>query len=248
MTDVGRVREHNEDSVLAVEYARESMIEPDASFLYVVADGMGGAEAGEMASAIAVKTIRDYVESGLSSSAREGDVAALLAGALEEANTRIIEYVASRPESRGMGSTGVCALVVPPEAAVAWVGDSRAYMMDGPALRQVTRDHSLVQRLVEIGQISADEARTHEHKNVITRSLGARQSGPAGAESLSLKLKRGDKLMLCSDGLTAHVEDHQIQEILGRHRDPFDAARELIVAANTGGGTDNITVVVVFAS
>ena len=144
--------------------------------------------------------------------------------------------------------TGVCALIIPPEAAIAWVGDSRAYMMDGPVLRQVTRDHSLVQRLVEIGQISADEARTHEHKNVITRSLGARQSGPAGAESLTVKLKRGDKLMLCSDGLTAHLEDDQIQEILGRHRDPFDAARELIVAANTGGGTDNITVVVVFAS
>ena len=105
-----------------------------------------------------------------------------------------------------------------------------------------------MQRLVEIGQITAEEARTHEHKNVITRSLGARQSGPAGAESVSLKLKRGDKLMLCSDGLTAHVEDHQLQEILARHHDPFDAARELIVAANAGGGTDNITVVVVFAS
>jgi len=201
-----------------------------------------------MASGIAVKTIRDYVESMLSSIGNEGGAPELLAGALEEANTRIIEYVASRPESRGMGSTGVCALIAPPDAAVAWVGDSRAYLMDGPNLRQLTRDHSLVQRLVEIGQISAEEARTHEHKNVITRSLGARQSGPAGAEAVALKLKRGDKLMLCSDGLTAHVEDHQIQEILARHRDPFEAARELIVAANTGGGTDNITVVVVFAS
>ncbi len=248
LTDVGRVREHNEDSVMALEYSRESMIEPSASYLYVVADGMGGAEAGEVASAIAVQAIRGYVESGLSSSANGGGAAELLAAALEEANSKIIEYVASRPESRGMGSTGVCALIRPPDAAVAWVGDSRAYLLDGQTLRQVTRDHSLVQRLVEIGQITAEEARTHEHKNVITRSLGARQSGPAGAESVSLKLKRGDKLMLCSDGLTAHVEDHQIQEILGRHHDPFDAARELIVAANAGGGTDNITVVVVFAS
>src|SRR5260370_39285446 len=107
-----------------------------------------------------------------------------------------------------MGSTGVCALVMPPVASVAWVGDSRGYVMEGSTLRQVTKDHSLVQRLVEIGQISAEEARTHEHKNVITRSLGARQSGPARAESLALKLKRGDKLMLCSDGLTAHVEDN----------------------------------------
>ena len=249
MTDVGRVREHNEDSVLAIEYTRESMLDPAEQHLYVVADGMGGAEAGEVASAIAVETIREYIEGKLED-AGAGAVsgAELLAAALEQANSRIIEYVASHPESRGMGSTGVCALVTPQGAALAWVGDSRAYVMEGATLRQVTKDHSLVQRLVEIGQISAEEARTHEHKNVITRSLGARQSGPAGAEALALKLKRGDKMMLCSDGLTAHVEDDQIHDILGRHHDPYEAARELIVAANAGGGTDNISVVVVFAS
>ncbi len=249
MTDVGRVREHNEDSVLAVEYTRDSMVEPAQSHLYVVADGMGGAEAGEVASAIAVQTIRSYIESRLD--AARGEVkngAELLTGALEEANSKIIEYVASHPESRGMGSTGVCALVTPTDAAVAWVGDSRGYLMEGAALRQITKDHSLVQRLVEIGQITAEEAHTHEHKNVITRSLGARQSGPAGAEAIALKLKRGDKLMLCSDGLTAHVMDPEIADILGRNADPFDAARELIVAANAGGGTDNISVIVVYAS
>ncbi len=128
MTDVGRMREHNEDSVMALEYSRESMIEPSASYLYVVADGVGGAEAGEIASAIAVQAIRGYVESGLTSSTKGGGVAELLAAALEEANSKIIEYVASRPESRGMGSTGVCALIMPPDAAVAWVGDSRAYI------------------------------------------------------------------------------------------------------------------------
>ncbi|HYM03192.1 MAG TPA: Stp1/IreP family PP2C-type Ser/Thr phosphatase [Stellaceae bacterium] len=247
MTDVGRVREHNEDSVLAVEYTRESMVEPAQNSLYVVADGMGGAEAGEIASAIAVETIRGYIEGKLAG-AGAAPPAELLAAALEEANLKIIEYVAAHPESRGMGSTGVCALVVPPDAALAWVGDSRGYVMEAGTLRQVTKDHSLVQRLVEIGQISAEEARSHEHKNVITRSLGARASGPAGAEAVALRLKRGDKLMLCSDGLTAHVDDSQIHDILGRHHDPFEAARELIVAANAGGGTDNISVVVVFAS
>jgi protein phosphatase len=249
MTEVGRVREHNEDSVLAVEYTRESMVEPAQSYLYVVADGMGGAEAGEVASAIAVQTIRSYIEARLDTA--RGEVkngAELLTGALEEANSKIIEYVASHPESRGMGSTGVCALVTPTDAAVAWVGDSRGYLMEGATLRQVTKDHSLVQRLVEIGQITAEEAHTHEHKNVITRSLGARQSGPAGAEAVAVKLKRGDKLLLCSDGLTAHVMDPQIRDILGRNADPFDAARELIVAANAGGGTDNISVIVVYAS
>jgi serine/threonine protein phosphatase PrpC len=249
MTDVGRVREHNEDSVLAVEYVRESLVEPAQSHLYVVADGMGGAEAGEVASAIAVETIRSYIESRLETASRDAaNGADMLTAALEEANSKIIDYVASHPESRGMGSTGVCALVTPTDAAVAWVGDSRGYLMEGATVRQVTKDHSLVQRLVEIGQITAEEAHTHEHKNVITRSLGARQSGPAGAEALALKLKRGDKLMLCSDGLTAHVMDDGIRDILGRNADPFDAARELIAAANAGGGTDNISVIVVYAS
>jgi serine/threonine protein phosphatase PrpC len=249
MTDVGRVREHNEDAVLAVDYVRESLLEPAQSHLYVVADGMGGAEAGEVASAIAVETIRSYIESRLETASRDAaNGADMLTAALEEANSRIIDYVASHPESRGMGSTGVCALVTPADAAIAWVGDSRGYLMEGASLRQVTKDHSLVQRLVEIGQITAEEAHTHEHKNVITRSLGARQSGPAGAEAVAVKLKRGDKLMLCSDGLTAHVMDHQILDILRRNADPFDAARELIVAANAGGGTDNISVIVVYAS
>jgi PPM family protein phosphatase len=142
----------------------------------------------------------------------------------------------------------VSALIVPPDAAVAWVGDSRAYFQDHNGLRQLTKDHSLVQRLIEIGQITPEEARHHEHKNVITRSLGARQSGPAGAESLAFKLKRGNRLLLCSDGLTAHVDDPAISAILTRHTDPDEAARELIVAANAGGGTDNISVVVLFAA
>ena len=146
-----------------------------------------------------------------------------------------------------MGSTVVAALVSPPEATIAWVGDSRAYIRDGQGLRQLSKDHSLVQRLIEIGQITPEEARHHEHKNVITRSLGARPTGPAGAESLSVRLKRGDRLLLCSDGLTTHVEDQQIDQLLGRHSDPTAAVRELVAAANAGGGTDNVSVVVIVA-
>src|SRR5208337_1882838 len=247
LTDVGRVRELNEDAVLALEFFRDSQVEPSQNFLYVVCDGMGGAEAGETASAIAVQTIRDYVESRF----RRGETHAIgdsLTAALEEANRLIIEYQKERPEARGMGSTGVCAAMVPPDGAVAWVGDSRAYILEGGALRQLTKDHSLVQRLVEIGQITAEEARHHEHKNVITRSLGARQSGAAGAEMVPVKLRRGDKLLLCSDGLMAHVDDAAIAEIMKRYDDPYPTARELIAAANAGGGSDNISVIVVFAS
>ena len=247
LTDVGMVRELNEDSVLALEFFRDSQVEPSQSYLYAVCDGMGGAEAGETASAIAVGTIRDYVESRL----RRGEtqnLGELLTAALEEANNLILGYQKEHPEARGMGSTGVCAAIVPPDGAVAWVGDSRAYILEGGSLRQLTKDHSLVQRLVEIGQITAEEARHHEHKNVITRSLGARQSGPAGAEMTVIKLRRGDRLLLCSDGLMAHVDDPAIAEIIKSYDDPYPIARELIAAANAGGGTDNISVIVVFAS
>jgi protein phosphatase len=243
LTDVGKVREHNEDSVLAFECKRDSLISPAQIYLYVVADGMGGAEAGEVASAIAVETIRNYVDDKLANGGAV-DVRTSLQEAIEQANTKIIEHQAAHPETRSMGSTAVAALVNPPEAAIAWVGDSRAYICSDGALRQLSKDHSLVQRLLEIGQITPEEARHHEHKNVITRSLGARPTGPAGAESCSVRLKRGDRLMLCSDGLTTHVEDHQINEILRRHSDPIAAARELVVAANAGGGTDNVSVVV----
>jgi protein phosphatase len=247
LSDVGMVREHNEDAVMAVEYRRDSLVEPAENHLYVVCDGMGGAEAGEVAAAIAVATIRGYVQERLAG-ADMLDPCKLMVAALEEANSKIIEYQTAHPESRGMGSTGVSALVRPPEVALAWVGDSRGYVLQGGALKQVTKDHSLVQRLVEIGQITAEEAKHHEHKNVITRSLGARQSGPAGAEGVTLKLRRGDRMLLCSDGLTAHVDDPEIAKILRRHSSPAEAARELIAAANAGGGTDNISVAVVFAN
>ncbi|HZY58598.1 MAG TPA: protein phosphatase 2C domain-containing protein [Candidatus Binataceae bacterium] len=273
LTHVGMVREANEDSLLALEYFQDSQIAPGRHYLYVVSDGMGGAAAGETASAIAVETIQDYVEKGLfqrsanpqpqSSSSSETPAGAhagndapgkparpldeLLQAALEEANRKVVEYQAVHPELRGMGATAVSALVAPPEVVIAWVGDSRAYLYEGGKLRQLSKDHSLVQRLVEIGQITAEEARYHEHKNVITRSLGARVNGPAGAEALKLRLKRGDRLMLCSDGLIAHVEDSAIAEVLARREDPVAASRELVVAANAGGGTDNISVIVIDA-
>ncbi len=246
LSDVGMMRDHNEDAVMALEYTRDSLVEPEQNYLYVVCDGMGGAEAGEVAAAIAVSAIRGYVQERLAS-ADVREPCKLMIAALEEANSRIIEYQNAHPEARGMGSTGVAALVRPPDVALAWVGDSRGYVLEGQRLRQVTKDHSLVARLVEIGQITPEEARHHEHKNVITRSLGARQSGPAGAEAVALRLRRGDRMLLCSDGLTTHVEDSDIATILRRHNNPDDAARELIAAANAGGGSDNISVAVVFA-
>jgi protein phosphatase len=208
---------------------------------------MGGAAAGEVASAIAASAIREHVASRFGQ-IEHGAAGPLLQEALETANRKILDHQAANPESRGMGSTAVAALVILPEVAISWVGDSRAYISQETGFCQITKDHSLVQRLIEIGQITAEEARHHEHKNVITRSLGARPNGPAGAETVMVRLKRGDRIMLCSDGLTAHVTDASIAEILRRYHDPYSAARELIVAANAGGGTDNISVVVIFAN
>jgi serine/threonine protein phosphatase PrpC len=245
LTDVGKVRELNEDAILTFEYRRESLIEPEHGLLYVVADGMGGAEAGEMASALAVGVIREHVERGLGMAGTTG-LANLLQQALEAANRKILEYAGAHPEARGMGSTAVAALIVPADAGIAWVGDSRVYLVEAGSARQLSKDHSLVQRLIEIGQITAEEARHHEHKNVITRSLGARPNGPAGAEAMTIRLKRGDRMILCSDGLTAHVDDAEIGEIVGRYSEPSAAARELIAAALAGGGIDNVSVVVIF--
>ncbi len=166
---------------------------------------MGGAEAGEIASAIAVASIRDYVQGQFDAESPANPPQFCK----RRSRTRIARYSNNRahPEARGMGSTAVATLIVPPDAAIAWVGDSRAYFSEPSGLKQITKDHSLVQRLIEIGQITPEEARHHEHKNVITRSLGRAPSGPAGAEVTGLRLKRGDRMMLCSDGLTAHVTD-----------------------------------------
>jgi serine/threonine protein phosphatase PrpC len=246
MSDVGMVREHNEDALMVVEFTRDSLVEPARTYLYVVSDGMGGAAAGEVASAIALGTIREQIESHPLAEIG-ADLANNLRNAIEAANTRILEYAAAHDESRGMGATAVAALIVPPNAAIGWVGDSRIYLSSGGTLRQLTKDHSLVARLVEIGQITPEQARHHEHKNVITRSLGARQKGPAGAEVLSMSLKRGDRLILCSDGLTTDVEDDHINDILNRNPDPAAAARELVVAANAAGGSDNISLIVISA-
>jgi protein phosphatase len=143
-----------------------------------------------------------------------------------------------------MGSTVVAALVQEQKLTIAWIGDSRVYLWDRGQLQQLSRDHSLVARLVEIGQLSAGEARTHEHRNVLIRSLGTKEQ--VVVDTLRCPFRRGARLLLCSDGLTTHIEDHSIADIMSRHRDPSEAALELVVAANSSGGTDNISTVVVF--
>lgn len=247
LSDVGERRDHNEDAVLVKESAQNTVAGTEFVGLYIVSDGMGGAEAGEVASALAVRTIAAHVEQACprGRDVSDGEREACLREAIAAANTAIYGYGKEHREAAGLGATVVAALICGSRCSLAWVGDSRAYLWERGHLQQLSRDHSLVARLVEIGQISPAEARTHEHRHLLIRSLGSKEH--VVVDSMSRSLARGTKLLLCSDGLTTHVEDPVIADILGRHRDPGDAALELVVAANAGGGSDNISVVVVFS-
>lgn len=246
LTDVGQVRDHNEDAVLVQEYGRGTVAGKAFLGLYIISDGMGGAEAGEVASVLTVQTIARHVENALrdnltlETNARE----MCLREAVEAANAAILGYARSHPESAGLGATVVAALIHEQQLTLAWVGDSRGYVWEQGELQQLSRDHSLVARLVEIGQLSAEEARTHEHRNVLLRSLGGKEQ--VAVDVVSRPLRRGARLLLCSDGLTGHVADDALKDVLSRHRDPFDATVELAAAANADGGSDNISVVVTF--
>jgi len=224
-TDVGRVREGNEDSYL---------VEPP---LYAVADGMGGARAGEVASQLALQTIADLQRSG---GARLED---------EVTSANKVVYARANEDDRfaGMGTTLTAALASAQAVHLAHVGDSRAYLMRAGSLRQLTRDHTLVDRMVQAGEITRDEADTHPHRNVLLRALGTEAS--VEVESIDVGLLEGDRVLICSDGLTTMVTEDQIVAILeATLGNPQDAADRLVRAANRAGGIDNITAIVLEAA
>lgn len=225
-THVGLKRDHNEDTYGA---------EPGLG-LWLVADGMGGHEHGEVASALARDTVIEMVREGHN-----------LAEAIEEADHRIISHSRSRSESLPMGTTVVAALITDARFQVAWVGDSRIYRWNGE-LQQLSNDHSYVQELVEQGAISAEQARTHPHRNVVTQALGVTEPDELRVETMEGAFPPGEKLLLCSDGLTEEVPDDKIAEILAGDFDVQETVDHLIVAALDHGGSDNITVVLVGAS
>ncbi len=221
-TDVGYVRDHNEDSLLV------------APPLFVVCDGMGGHEGGEVASEIAIQTIAARAPKGL-----EVEV---LGHAVEEANLAIIDAAAAGVGKEGMGTTCTAAILENDRLAIAHVGDSRAYLLHNGALQQITRDHSVVADLVESGEISPEEARTHQWRSYITRALGL--DPYMTADLYELSVGAGDRLMLCSDGLYSMVTDDVIGRILRDVADPQACADALVEAALAGGGADNVTVIV----
>ena len=230
MTDPGKVRKNNEDSLLTGEGRDET--------LFVVADGIGGFEAGEVASSIAVDVLKD-----LSSSQPLED-------AIREANRRILAASRGDEKLQGMGTTVVAvrfgAKGGEPVAEVSHVGDSRAYLLRGGDLNPITEDHSLVAELVRSGDLTRAQASEHPQKNLITRALGA--EGAVEVDTAVLPVEPDDRFILCSDGLTDMVPEPKIQEILTSSSDPEQASRALVRAALDAGGADNVTVVIIDVS
>ena len=222
-TDVGRVRDGNEDAYLV----------DDAMGLIAVADGMGGHRAGEVASATALEALRAAITGGRP-----------LRESIEDANDAVYTKSLTDTSLRGMGTTLTAGTLVAGDTVlVGHVGDSRAYLLHDGELRQVTDDHSLVEELVREGRLTADEAAVHPQRSIITRALGVDAS--VEVDVYPVELVPGDRLLLCSDGLTGMVAPDDIAATLRRESDPARAAAQLVDAANAAGGEDNITVVVV---
>lgn len=220
-TDTGRKRRRNEDNYVV------------APPLFAVADGMGGAQAGEVASRLAASAL----ESGDDGSLRGVERVAAL---IREANRRVYERATSDPTASGMGTTMTVALVEGSTVSIGHVGDSRAYLVREGRMEQLTDDHSLVNELRKSGKLSREEAETHPQRSVITRAVGT--DPDVDVDAFAIEARDGDVFLLCSDGLTDMVDDEDILDLLERHRDDLDrAVRSLVAAANRGGGEDNIT-------
>jgi protein phosphatase len=244
-TDVGQVRTHNEDAVMVIE-ANQVGGEALTPFgLSVLADGMGGHQSGEVASALAARTVARHVTqqvfmqtlSSKDHGADQPSISEILVEAVNIANAAVATQV------NGGGTTLTCALFMGSTAHLAHVGDSRAYMISDNNLEQLTRDHSLVDRLVEMGQLTEDEAASHPQKNVLYRAVG--QSGVLEVDTHLQSIPEGGKLLLCSDGLWGMLEPDRMARIISRSDSNQDACDALVAAANEAGGRDNITVVLI---
>jgi protein phosphatase len=231
LTDTGRVRDHNEDFFSCTAVGE--------SILFVVADGMGGQDAGEVASKLAVDTVRREVESGIAG--HQNDPQKLLECAVQRANAAVACEGASKGSD--MGTTLTLALVAQDRAYIANVGDSRTYWMENGSIRQITEDHSLVAKLVSVGKLTREEARTHPQSNLLYRNIGS--DGPVKVDTFQVDLRKGGSLLLCTDGLWNEVTDEDIHSVCAAESDTKAACARLIEMANKNGGKDNITAVVV---
>lgn len=225
LSDVGRVRENNEDAFHA------------DGRLFIVADGMGGHRAGEVASSVAVEEFLSYEREN-----RRVEPLQRLKKGIQAANRAVLSMASEDRSLKGMGTT-FTVLLLEKGAYLGHVGDSRAYLLREGKINLLTRDHSLVEKMVREGYLSPREAREHPKRNIILRALG--MSGEPSADLVRVEVQEGDRIILCTDGLTSHIEDLELAAMLTEERDPETCARRLIQEANARGGEDNVTVVIV---
>lgn len=231
ITDVGKRREMNQDCVFASDRPVGKL--PN---LLIVADGMGGHNAGDLASRYAVETMVEYIRNAK----KEERPIPILGAAIHTANDAVAEKARSDKKLEGMGTTIVAAVVQDEYLYVANVGDSRLYLIDRE-IEQITRDHSLVEEMIRVGELKREDAKRHPDRNVITRAVGVHI--PVKIDFFDVKLERGDIVLLCSDGLTNMVEDQEILRIVRKSSSLKEAAQKLVNEANKNGGKDNISVV-----
>ncbi len=260
LSDQGRKRDSNEDCFAIAELARAIRVhktnlpqpQTNLSFqrghVFLVADGMGGKEAGEVASELSVRTIEAFLLNTLKcfshlQAADEQGVLRELQVALRQADSRIFEEAAMHPEWHGMGTTLTMAIVINWRLFVAHAGDSRCYLYSGGKLQQLTQDHTVAAELTRRGLLSAEKAASHPWRRVVTNVLGGNERG-VQVELYSLDLHSGDMLLLCSDGLTEMVPEEQIAGVLKKDAGPQQSCERLVAEANRLGGKDNITVIV----
>ena len=231
-TDVGRVREVNQDYIYC-------SLKPVGKLpnLFLVADGMGGHKAGDLASRYTVESLINNIENS-----RSDNPITIINDAIVNANKELLLKAAESEEYSGMGTTLVVCTIIGESMYVANVGDSRLYLYDGK-LSQITRDHSLVEEMVALGRLNRDEARRHEKKNVITRAIGGAKE--VMADFFEAELTAGNRIIMCSDGLSNMVDDNEIEEIISSGLDIEDKTRKLLDRANENGGKDNIAVVII---
>lgn len=251
-SDIGRARAHNEDAFAVADLTTGTVtLAPEShtyrvgerGLLFMVADGMGGAAAGELASAMAVDVVLDELRARWGGAPRRDaeTFAAGLRASTETANTRIHRFATDHPEHTGMGTTATIAGLLGDTLYLAQVGDSRAYLVRDGVARQITKDQSLMQRLIEEGEITAEEAELSERKNIILQALGPAPS--IRTDLTHQHIRRGDTLVLCSDGLSGQIRIEDIGRAITAERSLDVACTRLIDLANANGGPDNITVV-----
>jgi protein phosphatase len=251
-TDVGRTREHNEDAFVVADLStNNATLRPEVrthtaggyGSLFMVADGMGGAAAGEIASEMAVKIVLDELQRNwlTTPSTTDEQFVRALKSATKSANEQIHTFAGSHPEFRGMGTTATIAGLLGDTLYLAQVGDSRAYLVRDGIVRQITKDQSLMQKLIEAGELTEEEAEQSERRNIILQALGPEQT--IKIDLTHQQVRRGDTLVLCSDGLSGQVSKDDIGRIVSSEPDLTIACKMLIDRANENGGPDNITVI-----